>query len=940
MKYLHITQLIVFTCLCTTLHAQQSERYFRFVEPSKETINTKITRIISIDRVKADTVWAYANEEEFARFSELGYKVELLTPPSLLPGKVINMATTIGQMASWDRYPTYPVYRELMKKFEQDYPQLCKLDSIGTTVGGRKLYVLKISGNVQANEAEPEVLYSSTMHGDEVTGFVLMLRLADYLLSQYGSNSRITNLLNGTAIYINPDANPDGTYYSGDSTVNGARRYNGNNVDLNRNFPDPRDGDHPDGNSWQPETQAMMNFANEHHFILSANFHGGAEVANYPWDTWTSAENTHADNSWYYTISRAYADSVHAHSPAGYFTDENNGVTNGGDWYVITGGRQDYMNYWHHCREITLEISSTKLLSSDELPVYWGYNKESLIGYLERALTGFYGTVTNPDGQPLDATITIPGHDRDSSHVVTNPEHGSYYRMIAPGTYEVLYQSDGYISQIHTVSVPSYSSRIMKDVVLEPAQQVNLSGLATDSLTGNPIEGAKVELVGSSYTPVYTNAQGIYVFSAIYEGYYQVRASKAGYIPSTQELNLTVSSNTLNFILAPSEAESFELQLPSTLTFTGGSWSRTNQTAYTGSYSLRSASIGHSSSTAMTATQNFNGPGEVAFARKVSSEQGYDFLRFYIDGTKKGEWSGEQSWGEESFSITSGTHTLKWEYIKDVSVSGGSDCAWVDDIILPPTLQNATFTVLVNGNEYEGLTVNLDGMTANTGSDGKVNFVNVPTGLAKPVSVQYMGNTLADSLVNVVWTGQNSYDMDISAYFEVTFHVTSEGNPVEEATVTLNDLQLQTNSQGIATFTGIPFAPNIHVDISRSGYNTYEGDISIASDSTYTISLNPNASEPIIGNTQLLRIFPNPFTDRVNIEIETSEYSQVQLEVYSILGCRMDNVFNGMLTPGIHNFTWKYDNMPKTQSSGNIFMVWVRVNDTIIVRKIVQIQQK
>lgn len=52
-----------------------------------------------------------------------------------------------------------------------------------------------------------------------------------------------------------------------------------------------------------------------------------------------------------------------------------------------------------------------------------------------------------------------------------------------------------------------------------------------------------------------------------------------------------------------------------------------------------------------------------------------------------------------------------------------------------------------------------------------------------------MGNTLADSLVNVVWTGQNRHDMDISAYFEVTFHVTSERLPVEEATVTLNDLQ-------------------------------------------------------------------------------------------------------------------------------------------------------
>jgi hypothetical protein len=940
MKHLSKILLFVFTCLCTALNAQQPERYFRFVEPNREKINTLVTRIISIDRVKADTVWAYANNEEFARFSELGYKVELLTPPSLLPGKVVNMATTIGQMASWNRYPTYLVYREMVKKFEQDYPQLCKLDSIGTTVEGRKLYVLKISNNVQANEAEPEVLYSSTIHGDEVTGFVLMLRLADYLLSQYGSNPRITNLLNGTAIYINPDANPDGTYNSGNSTVSGAQRYNQNNVDLNRNFPDPRAGDHPDGYSWQPETQAMMNFANEHHFVLSANFHGGSEVANYPWDTWTSAQRTHADNSWFYTISRAYADTVHAHSPTGYFVDENNGVTNGGDWYVITGGRQDYMNYWHHCREITMEISSTKLLSSDELPAYWSYNQESLIGYLEHALTGFYGTVTNPDGEPLNATITIPSHDRDNSHVATNPEFGNYYRMIAPGNYEVLFQSDGYISQIQTVSVPSYSSRIMKDVVLEPAQQVNLSGLATDSLTGNPIEGAKVELTGSSYQPVYTNAQGMYTFSAIYEGYYQVRVSKVGYIASTREINLTSSNNTLNFSLIPSAAESFELHVPSVLTFTGGSWSRTNQTAYTGSYSLRSASITNNSRSTMSLTQTFNGSGEVAFARKVSSEEGYDFLKFYIDGAKKGEWSGEQSWGEESYSITPGTHTLKWEYIKDGSTTGGSDCAWIDDIILSPTLQNATFTVLVNGTGYEGLTVNFDGKTANTGNDATVNFYNVSTGMAKPVSVLFTGNTLADTMVNVVWASPNSYSMNIRALFDVTFWVISEGSPVEGATVSLNALQQQTNAQGYVTFTDIPFAPNSHVDISRSGYNSYEDDISVASDSTYTISLNPNASEPIVSNTQSLRIFPNPFTDRVNIEIETSEYAQVQLEVYSILGCRVDNIFNGMLTPGIHNFMWKYGDMPKTQSSGNVFMIWVRVNDTIIVRKIVQIQQK
>ncbi|MCK7536337.1 MAG: hypothetical protein MZV63_37830 [Marinilabiliales bacterium] len=85
---------------------------------------------------------------------------------------------------------------------------------------------------------EPEVFYTSTIHGDETAGFILMLRLADYLLKNYNTDSRVKDLVDNLEIWINPLANPDGTYRSGNYIISPVR-FNANGYDLNRNFPDP-----------------------------------------------------------------------------------------------------------------------------------------------------------------------------------------------------------------------------------------------------------------------------------------------------------------------------------------------------------------------------------------------------------------------------------------------------------------------------------------------------------------------------------------------------------------------------------------------------------------------------------------------------------------------------------------------------------------------------
>ncbi len=114
-------------------------------------------------------------------------------------------------------------------------------------------------------------------------------------------------------------------------------------------------------------------------------------------------------------------------------------------------------------------------------------------------------------------------------------------------------------------------------------------------------------------------------------------------------------------------------------------WTIDEINAYEGNFCAKSGAIGNNSETELSLTIDTNA-GDISFFRKVSSENNYDYLQFYIDGVQKGEWAGEVSWSEVSYTVTAGTHTFKWVYDKDYTQVGGQDCAWIDYITLPPVL--------------------------------------------------------------------------------------------------------------------------------------------------------------------------------------------------------------------------------------------------------------
>ena len=449
---------------------ERGEFYFKFKCNDIELVN-ELSSKLSIDNFKNGFVYAYANQTEFETFLTYNLSFEPVYDYYETP-KALTMATTVAQMANWDRYPTHAVFSQMMQNFVTNYPNLCVLENFGTSINGYPLVTLIISNNVNTPSDKPEFWWSSTMHGDELTGYVLLLRFADYLLSNYGTDERVTNMLNNIKIHITPLANPDGTFYnsSNGTSVSYSRRANANNVDLNRNFPRVDGGT---SNPIQNETQLTMDYANNHNIVMAANIHGGTECMNYPWDSWTSSQNPHADQNWYYYISTVYVNEVRAVSPSSYFDGPESynttGITHGGDWYVITGSRQDYFNYFKHIKELTVEISDNKQLDVEYLNAYWNYNKNAFLSFTEQVLYGFRGIVTDAcTGNALDSVkVEIAGHDTYNSFVYSFAPIGNYHRPIYEGDYEVTFSKTGYVSKTLPVSVLNNQSTRL-DVQLVP----------------------------------------------------------------------------------------------------------------------------------------------------------------------------------------------------------------------------------------------------------------------------------------------------------------------------------------------------------------------------------------------------------------------------------------------------------------------------------------
>jgi len=355
-------------------------------------------------------------------------------------------------------YPGYPDYAALtafLNNMSSTFPHITKLFSIGKSVQGRELWGIKISDNPELNEAgEPEFKYIANMHGDEIVGREMTLNFIELLCTQYGKNDTITQLVNSTDIYIIPSMNPDG--------FQAGRRENAHGIDLNRNFPDRVTNPVNTIEGREPETVAMMRFTQAHNFILSANFHGGDVVANYPYDGRDSTGKCISPDDVLFTyLAKTYS---YHHTTMWQSRTFPGGITRGCDWYDLYGGMQDWNYVFESCCEITVELSINKNPPYSTIPDFWNQNREAMLAYLQAIHNGVKGYVYDSQNNPLFAYLLVEG----INHVVkTDPVHGDYYRLLTPGTYSITAFSEGFETQTQSVQVTQYNNPVRLDFYLK-----------------------------------------------------------------------------------------------------------------------------------------------------------------------------------------------------------------------------------------------------------------------------------------------------------------------------------------------------------------------------------------------------------------------------------------------------------------------------------------
>ena len=707
----------------------QEKFVVRFENPTKEILKQYLHEKYDVAAYKPGYYLdIITNQEEFNKIKELGFDAKIVQTETQISA---NLKTDLDGYRSYDELLTD------LQQIEAENPGLCKLYDIGDTRGkeysnagnsnyndyNHEIWALKVSDNVETEEDEPCVYYFGEHHAREPISLEVSMYILNHIIDNYQNDPTITDNVNNTQIWFVPLVNPNGHKLVIDEFDLWWRK---NIRDNNENGQiDPGSWDYPDGVDpnrnysfeWggqgaatdpgeqtyrgpsaasEPEIQATQNLMSSHHFVTGISYHTHGELVLYPYGY---SANIYAPDL---LALKDLAENMAENIPGIY----GGNYTPEAAWelYPASGNTDDYSYGQHGIFSYCIELATEYIPPANQILPICEDNLEAALILLDRinksTLTGHITDATTDE--LLIAEIFVDGVDNTGvfrEPYESDENFGRYYRILINGNYDVTFSAYGYIPQtFNNVNINSLGVTQL-DVSLTPSETISVSGTVTDGDTGLPLENVMIEILDTPVEAVYTDANGNYLIEEIFEGGYTFLAYLEDYGTIITDVVVTLQNNVVDFLLYETNAESFETGVFSDAWQFGGNapWVISTDDPYDGQYCAKSGSIGNNSTSEIYITLDLLSGGNISFFRKVSSEAGYDYLKFFIDGTMKDQWAGEIPWEEESFAVSSGLHTFKWVYEKDSYVTGGSDCAWIDYICFPPVVPNEiTQTISLN----------------------------------------------------------------------------------------------------------------------------------------------------------------------------------------------------------------------------------------------------
>ncbi|MFJ4643492.1 M14 family metallopeptidase [Streptomyces bobili] len=355
-----------------TASADDIRQYEIHVHHSTSRMRTAIAASgVSVDEADEETVVVSGRADQVKKLRAQGYEV---APLGAAPDRVAEGETRLYDFPSADsRYHNYAEMNAEIDQRVAAYPNIISKRVIGTSYQGRNIVAIKISDNVGTDEAEPEVLFTHHQHAREHLTVEMALYLIRELGAGYGTDSRVTSMVNNREIWIVPDLNPDGGEY--DVATGSYRSWRKNRqpnsgstavgTDMNRNWAyrwgccggssGSASSETYRGTAAEsaPEVKVVANFVRSRvvggvqQIKAGIDFHTYSQLVLWPFG-YTSADTT----------TGMTADDRNAFATVGRSMAASNGYTpeQASDLYITDGSIDDYLWGTHKIFSYTFEM--------------------------------------------------------------------------------------------------------------------------------------------------------------------------------------------------------------------------------------------------------------------------------------------------------------------------------------------------------------------------------------------------------------------------------------------------------------------------------------------------------------------------------------------------------------------------------------------------------